>query len=201
MDLHASSMGNVNSSCEAYSNVAYSRADGLYTIDFNHTHFISTSSCTDIILPSHMGYHSNLDNNIFKLTFDITLLAISISNNYGYTSMILQTDYEIIDFSKTDSTSPRRVISGLTFSFNEHTYIGNYYINHNLPGISPMYCIVNINSTTEIFNFPISTLTADGMGVYSLCFMSHGDTLYIPILNHFGYQGEDQLLEPRSCRW
>lgn len=201
MDVYSASMGNVDATCQTNSDVEFSKANGIYEISFNISHFLSMDTCSNIVQPLHMGYNANLDGNTFTLGFDVRLFSSSVSVNYGFTSMLLQPYFEIVDFSKEGSISPRRIISGIEFHFNDHTYIGNYYININMPGAAPMYCIVNKLGSVDLSNFPVPILTPDGKGVYSLCLMAFGDTMYMPVMQHFGYERDDLKLEPRSCHW
>ncbi len=129
-------------------------------MNMNYTQFIQNTVCSAAVNPLSFGYFPSVDQGVFTLQLDVLAFSTAMAVNLG----ILQV--ADLGIASTDFYS---------FTYQNVSYLTGQYFDVRYPNMDTIVCIQN---TTH---FP-----AGVKGVTSLCMYLVGQTLALPVFNHFG---------------
>jgi hypothetical protein len=160
---------NQNGYCGIDSYASFDQANAMLSADLNYTEFIHTSTCNTIVNPLSFGYFPTVDQNNFLLSLDVLSFSTAMAVNLG---ILLIADLGIASSSFYE------------FEFQNTTYLTGQYFDTRYPSMNTIVCIQNMTA------FP-----AGSKGVQAMCMYLLGQTLALPVFNHFG----QSKVEPVYC--
>lgn len=138
----------------------YDQANGVFVTNQNYSDFVSKSECLSAINPLSFGYYPTIDQNIFQLGIDVYAFATAVAVNSG---VLLINDLGVASSEFFD------------FEYANVTYRTGQYFDIRYPMMNTIICIQNVTM------IPPGTT-----GVSNLCMYQVGQTLSLPVFNHFG---------------
>ena len=87
----------------------------------------------------------------------------------------------------------------LYFEHNGYTYSLTHYTDKWYEGIAPVYCLQNEYMAENGFYYESYETPANSIN--ELCVFRFGESLAIPLFNHYGASGSESMSTPKSCSW
>ena len=168
------------------STVGFDQSNNDLLMTYNHANYSSSTICEDASHASTLGYVETFDDNEFSVHVDVRSFITAMAVNLDILPIddLAIANYEIQTFTTANTTFE----------------LGQYY-DLRYPEMDPILCVKNtsIYDTQSLKNIYSSyhngTFTTNSIPFNNICFYSVGNTVTLPIFNHFG----SSKVQPKSC--
>jgi hypothetical protein len=153
----------------------FDQANAAMVLAYSHSQYAASSICKSASAASSLGYISTFDGDLFSVKLDVRSFMTAMSVNMKIHS-IENLAVANSQFKKFEA-------------FNTTFLLGQYY-DIRYPQMAPLLCVRN----TTFFNEAAIAAIIDNYNgeipFTSLCFYIVGNTVTLPIFNHFGISKE-----------
>lgn len=176
IDSSIAALSDIQDTCNSSSFTSFDIGSRQTVATFVYSDYTANPNCARIAGPSNFGYNYDVDDNEFRISFDVRTFGDSVGINLGYLSSY---DLEVVGHSPS-----------VTFEFQGVSYLAQSFIDTAYVGMDPLYCITN---QTEILDM--------SKGLMELCFMQLSTVFGIPLFNHYGNAGGNPtgMQSPQQC--
>lgn len=157
--------------CPETSYASFDMANVDISASLNFSALVEDAICAYGINPLCFGYYGPVDDGVFEITMDMNAFSTAMAVNLGV--------IKIANLGQASATFVDLKIGNVT-------YLAGKYFDTRFPFMDTIFCLHNV---TEI------PTAADGqvLGAQNLCFYEIGQTLALPVFNHFGTSKTDPV--------
>lgn len=157
--------------CTVTSYATFDQANVDLTTQLNFTQLVQDEICAEGINPLCFGYYGPVDDGIFQLSMDMNTFSTAMAVNLG-----------IVQISNLGQASA----TFLDIQVGNVTFLAGKYFDVRFPNMDTIFCLHNVTAYPE---------NVDGTvhDVEQLCFYEFGQTLALPVFNHYGTSDEDPI--------
>mmetsp|Transcript_17910 Transcript_17910/g.33677 ORF Transcript_17910/g.33677 Transcript_17910/m.33677 type:complete len:755 (-) Transcript_17910:313-2577(-) len=149
---HASSLNNVNGTCEVLTMARYDKAASQYRLTFDAIPYLANEHCMNVLDLQAAGYSEAAGLPEFDIIFDINTVLTCVSVNVGVIQLSV---LEVVPHSSGIFTLP----DGRRFAYGRYFY-------PRFPDMDTMYCITDVD-TGELVNCGLYHVTLNFLPVFN----------------------------------
>lgn len=154
-------LSNVFGDCNASSTAVFDNANGILSLVYDYSEYVSNPVCYRAATPQLLGYNPNVDFDRFTISLDTRSIITAVAVNMG-----------IMDIENLVELAVFRV----PYEFQGQSYNVSQYNDPKYSGMKPISCITMNN--TQIVD-------------YTFCALVIAEEVYaIPLFNHMGKSQE-----------